>query len=249
MRIRTAAVLIVGNEILSGKFADRNVHFIANQLLSVGHALRRVVICPDEVDVIAEDVRMLSEQHDVLFTTGGVGPTHDDLTYQAVAVAFGVETQRDEALERLIRERFKEHTQAEHLRMAEIPEGSALVYGHDIRWPTVLKENVYIFPGVPEIIVSKFSSIAAHIDIGTRFYRGDIYLACDEFEIASELATVDANFDEVRIGSYLNWKGEDHRVRLTFEGTNRNLVQAAMQAFLGQVEKSVVARINDAEQL
>ncbi len=249
MSVRTAAILVIGNEILSGKFADRNVHFIANQLASIGIALRRVIVCPDEVAVIREDVRLLARTHDVVFTTGGVGPTHDDLTYQSVAAAFDVPTVREARLEALIRERFGEKTSTQHLRMAEIPEGSELLVGGDIRWPTVCKENVYVFPGVPEIIVAKFAIIVRHLDDGTRFFHGDVFLHCDEFEIATELDAVDARFDDVNIGSYLNWKGQDYRVRLTFEGTNPARVQAAMDELLTALDPHVVQRVEAARAL
>lgn len=248
-KTRTAAVLVIGNEILSGKFADRNVHFIANQLASIGIALRRVIVCPDEIAVIRGDVLLLSQSHDVVFTTGGVGPTHDDLTYRAVAEAFGVETVRNAVLERLIRARFASSTTAQHLRMADIPEGSELVTGDPMRWPTVCKENVYVFPGVPEIIVEKFATIAKRLDDGTRFFRGNIYLHCDEFQIAADLDDVDAAFADVSIGSYLNWKGVDFRVRLTFEGTNPIRVQSAMDALLERLDSTLVQSVTAAEQL
>ena len=249
MKVRTAAVLVIGNEILSGKLADRNVHFIANQLASIGISLRRVIVCPDEVSTIRDDVRQLSATHDVVFTTGGVGPTHDDLTYQAVAAAFDVPTTLNAELEGLIRERFGEKTTVQHLRMAEVPEGSELVVGKNIRWPTVCKGNVYVFPGVPEIIVAKFASILARLDQGIRFFRSDVLLLCDEFEIATELDAVDQNFDDVQIGSYLNWKGEVYRVRLTFEGTSRSRVQEAIDALVATLDKALIHDVSKVETL
>src|SRR6266481_9434111 len=147
MRQKTAAIVVIGNEILTGKSEDKNAIFLITELHSLGVALRRVVIIPDEVEVIAAAVRECAEGFDYVFTSGGVGPTHDDITMEAVARAFGRKVVTHPELERLIRQHFSASERlAVGLKMAEVPEGAVLNAVGDLRFPTVQVENVYILP-------------------------------------------------------------------------------------------------------
>ncbi|MBC7173399.1 MAG: competence/damage-inducible protein A, partial [Polyangiaceae bacterium] len=141
---RNAAALVIGNELLTGKIADENTPYLARTLFSLGITLRRVVICPDEIETIAEDLNALRGSHEHVFTSGGVGPTHDDITLDAVAHAFGVELIRSVEMSDMIREHFGTRTTEEHLRMANLPRGSRLVRSGKFFWPTVVMENVFV---------------------------------------------------------------------------------------------------------
>ena len=153
-RDTTAALVVVGNEILSGKVADSNSTFLAQQLRELGVALRRIVVIPDEVDVIAATVRELAPAVDVLFTSGGVGPTHDDVTIAGVAAALGRAVVRHPAIEDMIRQYVRGPLNEAHLKMAEVVEGTELESGH-LRFPTFRVENIYVLPGIPEIFREK----------------------------------------------------------------------------------------------
>jgi molybdenum cofactor synthesis domain-containing protein len=123
MRDRTCALVVIGNEILSGKVQDSNAYFAACELRKLGVALERVTVIPDEVPKIAEEVAYCSAHFDIVITSGGVGPTHDDLTMEGVAAAFGRRIVIHPDLERLIRSHFVGRVNAAGLKMAEVPEG------------------------------------------------------------------------------------------------------------------------------
>src|SRR5438876_153397 len=125
-RAKTAAVLVIGNELLSGRVEDANVAVLARALRDLGVELRRVVMVQDDIPTIAREVKELAKTHDWLFTSGGVGPTHDDVTIEAVAEAFGVGVVTSPLMEKMLRDHYQERITDGHLRMALIPEGAAL---------------------------------------------------------------------------------------------------------------------------
>ena len=162
----TAAILLIGNEILSGKVQDENAHFLIRELRALGVALRRIEVVPDVTDEIAESVRTLSPRFDNVFTSGGVGPTHDDVTLAAVGQAFGMPIARHPDLEALLRGGYADRLHERDLRMADIPVGARLEYGpagprSDARapWPVVVVRNVWVLPGVPSIFRRKFEAV------------------------------------------------------------------------------------------
>ena len=133
---RSAAALIIGNEILSGKIVDTNTTFLARMLFDLGIELRRVVVCPDEIDTIAADLSVLRATHDLVFTSGGVGPTHDDVTIEGVAASFDRPVVRSEAVENMIRHYYGDRATEAHFRMANMPEGAEMIRSSTAPWPT-----------------------------------------------------------------------------------------------------------------
>ena len=148
-----AGIVLVGNEILSGKVIDANAAYLCRELRALGVDVRRIAVIPDDVEEIAREVAAFSRAFDVVFTSGGVGPTHDDVTIEGVARALGVGVVRHPtlvaALERYYRERLgADATLGEpHLKMAEVPEGAELLADGNVRFPTIRMGNVYILPG------------------------------------------------------------------------------------------------------
>ena len=140
----TAAIVVIGDEILSGKFVEENAAYLIPALRDLGVALRRIEVVPDQLDDIAEAVRRAAERHDHVFTSGGVGPTHDDLTMAGIARAFGVEVVRHPELERLLRSFYGAKLEERNLRMAEVPAGAELVAADHPAWPVARFRNVYI---------------------------------------------------------------------------------------------------------
>lgn len=240
---RNAALLIIGNEILSGKIRDENTPFLASELFGLGIRLERVIVCPDEIDVIARDLSDLRRAHDVVFTSGGVGPTHDDLTLDAVAKSFDTPIARSGEMEALIRSHFKERTTDDHLRMALMPIGARLVHGVDVTWPTVAIENVYVLPGVPEILRRKFAVIRKELDRGEAFFSEAVFTMADEGEIAGLLHELTVEFPALVIGSYPKMPGAaDHRVKVTFDGKGRDVVVAAADRFVERLPPAAFLR-------
>src|SRR3954454_769827 len=155
----TAGIILIGDEILSGKIVDENARFLTAELRELGEPLLRVVIIPDVLDEIAVTVRDFAGRFDHVFTSGGVGPTHDDLTMDGVAMAFGEKVIRHPELERLLRGYYGERLEERNLRMADVPARAHLGHGDQRAWPVIARGNVYILPGVPEIFRRKFKSI------------------------------------------------------------------------------------------
>src|SRR5262249_18099414 len=156
---KTAGIIVIGNEILSGKTRDENSPYLVRELRDLGVDVRKISIIPDELAFISDEVRIFSNSYDHVFTTGGVGPTHDDLTMEAIAGSFGRRIHRHPDLEASIRHFYSLELIDGNLRMADIPEGARLVGGKGMWFPVVAVENVYIFPGVPEILRKKFERI------------------------------------------------------------------------------------------
>ena len=134
---RNAAALIIGNEILTGKIPEGNLHVLARELRLLGIELRRAIVCPDEIEVIADDLTALRDSHDHVFTSGGVGPTPDDVTLPAVARSFGCPLVRSPLIEGLIRGYWGDRVTEGHLRMADVPEGAELLSNPEVIWPVV----------------------------------------------------------------------------------------------------------------
>lgn len=239
---RTAAILVIGNEILTGKVKDENVSILAKEFFALGVSLRRVVVCPDEIDVIAQNVNALRCDHDFVITTGGVGPTHDDVTIEGVALAFKKPVVRSTEMENLLRSHYKNRITEGHLRMANMPEGAELVRNAAIPWPTVAMENVYVFPGVPELLKLKFPVLRERLRDGTSFVSRAVYTLCDEGEIAGLLTSLVVAHPEVSIGSYIQWRGTDYTTKLTFDAKDEAAAQRAADAFILGIAKEKFVR-------
>jgi molybdopterin-biosynthesis enzyme MoeA-like protein len=229
---QTAAALVIGNELLSGKVEEANVHVLARTLRGLGVELRRVVLILDDVDEIAREVAMLSAAHDWLFTSGGVGPTHDDVTVMGVARAFGVGVAKDPLLAKMLHDHYKERCTEGHLRMALVPEGATLESSDDIRWPTIRFKNVWLMPGVPEIFKMKLPVVLGRIGGGASFVSRAVFTMMDEGDLKPLLDAVVARFPDVGVGSYPKWQDSTYRTKLTFDGRDPARVDAARDAFV-----------------
>lgn len=229
--MRTAAALIIGNELLSGKITDANVVVLARTLRSVGVRFARVVMVLDDVDTIAAEVRTLSSAHDVVFTSGGVGPTHDDLTVASIAKAFDVPVEVAPSMERMLRDYYGERITEGHLLMARVPQGSRLVTGPDMPWPAVVKGNVWILPGIPAIFAAKMPLVQAELRGDRPFVSRFVSTTLDEGELKPVLDRVVEAFADVEIGSYPRWNDADYKTKLTFDGLDAERVTAARDAF------------------
>ena len=235
----TAGIVIIGDEILSGKFAEENAAFLIGELRGLGVELRRITIIPDDVDDIASTVTSFSAKFDHVFTSGGVGPTHDDLTIEGIAKGFGTRVVRQPEMEARVRAYWGAKLAESNLRLADVPEGCELVYGKDQVWPVVAYRNVYILPGVPALFKRKF------IDIRDRFRAepvtaARVYIDADEGEIAADLHAVVAAFPDVKIGSYPRFSEKHFKVIITLEGKVEGDVAGAQAMLIERVGARVV---------
>lgn len=229
---KTAAVLLIGNEILSGKIEEKNLAEIARLLRELGVRLARVVIVSDDVDVIAKEVGELASAHDWLFTSGGVGPTHDDVTIEGIAKAFGVAVVAAPEMEAMIRAHYRERTTENHLRMALVPSGATLEVTDEVRWHTVRFRNVWCLPGVPEVFRMKLAVVKAHIGAAPRFVSLAVYTKMDEGDLKPLLDRVVAAHPDVEVGSYPKWHDPLYKTKITFDGRDESRVRAASEAFV-----------------
>jgi molybdenum cofactor synthesis domain-containing protein len=239
----TAAALIIGDEILSGKVQEANVTVLARALRELGVLLRRVVMIMDDVDAIAREVRELSRTHDWLFTSGGVGPTHDDVTVEAVAKAFGVRVISSPAMEFMLRDHYQRRCTEGHLRMALVPDGASLEVSSTVTWPTIRLGNTWLLPGIPEVFRMKLPVALANIGGGPAFVSHAVYVKMDEGELKPLLDGTVARFADVSIGSYPAWRDSAYGTKLTFDGRDVVRVLAARDAFIASLPPGEPQRV------
>lgn len=245
MEGRTAAHLVIGNEILSGKIRDENTHALACELRGLGIELRRVVVVPDEIDAIAGEVNALRNTHDLLFTSGGVGPTHDDVTLAGIARAFGRRLVRHAGIESLLRHVYAEHITDDHLRMADVVEGTELWPPPERReWPAFLVGNVCVLPGVPELYRAKLLALRPKLrGSEVPFVLHTVYTRGDEGNLRVHIDAVVAAYPDVMIGSYPSFRAPDHSVRVTFDARDGARSERAARDFAALVPAHELVRI------
>jgi len=241
----TAAILVIGDEILSGKVEEANIPVLARALRQLGILLRRVVVVMDDVETIAREVALLSREHDWVFTSGGVGPTHDDVTIEAVAKAFGVRVVASPEMEAMLRAHYRERCTDGHLRMALVPEGATLEVTEEVRWPTIRLRNTWLMPGIPEVFRMKLPVVVARLAAAkaTPFVSRAVYVKMDEGELKALLDRVVAAFADVSVGSYPKWLDPTYRTKLTFDGRDETRVLAARDAFVALLPPGEPQRI------
>ena len=241
MRDTTAAIIVIGNEILSGKVVDTNAAFLTAELRSIGVTLKRILVIPDELDAIADAVRAYKDQFEVVFTSGGVGPTHDDVTIVGVALGLGRRVIRHPFLEEKIREYSGDKINESRLKMAEVPEGTELVFGDEMNFPAVKVDNIYVLPGIPELFRSKFLALKSRFVVDPYHLRV-IYTCAVESSIADYLNATLAAFPELQLGSYPKLNDPEYRVRVTLESKDQAYVDRAFDHLLAQFPPEVVVR-------
>jgi molybdenum cofactor synthesis domain-containing protein len=241
----TAVLLVVGSEVLSAKVQDENGPWAARRLRDLGVRLLAIHTIPDAVDVVGEAVDRARRQADWVFTSGGVGPTHDDVTVAAVAHALGRPIERREDLVRAIRAMHREHHHGAEppeaaLRMADVPEGTKLL--GDPSYPTLVAANVVMLPGVPQFFRYQFEQIAQLLE-APPFRLACVYLSVNEGEIAAPLDGIAKAHSGVEIGSYPRFDpGAEYRVLVTLEAKDAGRVGAALAELLAVLPAGAVIR-------
>ena len=238
----SAGLLIIGNEILSGKVVDTNSPFLAGELRELGVDLERILVIPDEIETIAAEVRLMSENYDHVFTSGGIGPTHDDLTMDGVALAFELSLKLNSTIWERI-ERSQEGSPNEAMRkMAIVPEGCDIIDAGDLWFPVVKVENVYVFPGVPQLFEKKFHSIRDRFS-GVPICLTRVFVTHHESEIAEDLRALLREYPELMLGSYPRIGEAGYRVMLTLESRDSDYLARATQSLRDRLADDVIQRI------
>ena len=203
-RIWTAALIVVGDEILSGRTQDKNIAQVASWLGIQGIRLREVRVVPDVMDAIVEAVNTLRARNDYLFTTGGIGPTHDDITVDAVAQALGVDVVIHPKARAILESYYETRggLNDARLRMARVPEGAELIENRVSGAPGIKVENVYLMAGVPGITAQMLDGLTGQLEGGLLLLSTTIGCWVGESEIADLLRETEKTFEECQIGSY-----------------------------------------------
>jgi FAD synthetase len=239
---KTAGIIVIGNEILSGKTRDENSPYLVRQLRDLGVDVRKISVIADELPLISAEVREFSNTYDYVFTTGGVGPTHDDLTMDGIAAAFGRRVYRNADLEASLRHFYSKDLIDGNLRMADVPEGARLVGGKGTWLPVVAVENVYIFPGVPEILQRKFERIKETFREAP-FYLSEVFLKADEGQIANVLHRLLAEFPDLLLGSYPYLDNPVYSIKLTLESKDASYLDRAHARLVAALEEIHLAPV------
>jgi len=227
----TAAILVIGDEILSGRTRDANMHFLAGELAAKGIDLREARIISDSVAGIAEAVNALRARHDHVFTSGGIGPTHDDITADGVAAAFGLPLGiRDDARALLAGHYARTGLEMNEarLRMARIPEGAVLIDNPISTAPGFSLENVHVMAGVPDIFRAMVASLLPRLTGGLPLLSQTLRIERGEGTIATPLGELARDFGDLSFGSYPFIQNGVYGTNVVVRGTDGARLDAAM---------------------
>jgi len=239
--VHTAGIILIGNEILSGKIADVNAAYLCRELRQLGVDVRRITVIPDDTTVIGREVSEAARNYDHVFTSGGVGPTHDDVTMEGIAWGFGVPLVKHPELVARLRETYHDRLNPARLKMADVPEGAELL-AMDLRFPTVKIHNVYVFPGIPEIFREKFEAIKERFR-GAPFYLRTIYLGVGEGVLAAHLNAMLDTFPDLLCGSYPKLAHPDYKVRVTLESRDPSYLARAFDNLMARLPPGAVVKV------
>lgn len=243
--IVSAAMVAIGDELLSGRTKDRNIAYLADYLTALGIELKEVRIVGDEQERIVAAVNALRETHDYVFTSGGIGPTHDDITADAIGDAFGVPVDHDpqvfEALGAHYAARGIEFTPARQ-RMARFPEGATAIDNPVSRAPGFKIGNVHVLAGVPSVFQAMLEAVAPTLRTGMKTLSRHVDCPFPEGVIGELLTDIAHDNPEVAIGSYPRFDGKSFTVQIVVRGRDETPVTAAVEAV-----KSMVKNLREAE--
>ena len=236
--IVTAGILVIGDEILSGRTKDKNIGYIADYLADVGIDLREVRIVPDVTAEIVVAVNALRTRYTYLFTTGGIGPTHDDITADSIAEAFGVGIDEDPRAIAMLLKRIKpEDLNAARRRMARIPFGADLVENRVSTAPGFMMENVIVMAGVPAIMQAMLDNVAPKLRAGAKMLVETVEAGgIPEGRYAADLSAIAERYESVSIGSYPSFTSGAFRNQIVLRSKNAEFLAAAHRDVVAMVQ-------------
>jgi molybdenum cofactor synthesis domain-containing protein len=239
---KTAGILVIGNEILSGKVVDTNSPYLCQELHTLGVDVQRICVVPDNIDIIAHDVAMLSRSFDHVFTTGGVGPTHDDVTIEAVAQGLQRRVVVHPELEAILDQHWGDRPPAARIKMASVPEGAELLMEPSLPIPVLLVQNVYVFPGIPQLFRRKFDSVKDRFQ-DEPYHGRRVYLTARESDFSHLLDALMQEFPNLMLGSYPEVGNPAFRVKLTLESKDAVYLTQAYERLLALLPPDYVCQV------
>lgn len=240
--IKTCGIIIIGDEILSGKVSESNAFYMSQKCRGHGIDVKRILVISDSIDEIAVDVKDFSERFDYVFTSGGIGPTHDDVTILGISSAFNVKPVINELLRDIITMKMGDKVTKEALKMAEIPEGATLITDATLTFPLIQFKNIYIFPGIPDYMRMKFDVLTKTF-YGPPFLLKKVYVNQYESEFASILNEVVSRHKEIKIGSYPVLNNDQYRVMLTLESIDIDELNASFLDLVSSLTEKRIVKV------
>jgi FAD synthetase len=240
---KSAGIVIIGNEVLSGKTQDTNSYFLCTELRRLGVEVQKISTIPDVIELIGQEVTAFSEKFDLVFTTGGVGPTHDDVTIEGIAHGFGIRVVRHPDIEQRMRHRLGADINEARLRMANVPEGAELLATEALFAPVVKIRNVFIFPGIPRILQERFHVIKETFRDAPYFLK-NVYVKHGEGVIATMLNDLLGKFPQLLLGSYPVLDTPEYKVKVTLESKDSDYLERALRSFISSLPDGAVHRID-----
>jgi molybdenum cofactor synthesis domain-containing protein len=238
-----AAAVIIGNEVLSAKVADLNGPFLTLELRKRGIPFHGIYTVPDDVDAIVEALMLARRRARWVFTSGGIGPTHDDVTVRAVALAIGREVVRVPEMVKLVEEHFAPKAPPEEAyRLAEAPAGSELIAQPGARYPVLAVDGMFLLPGVPQLFKLQLSTVLGRLE-GTPLVLRNLYLNASESEIAKTLDGIALSMPHVMIGSYPTFDADaGYKVKITIEHEKALEVDMAERSLVAGLAPGIILR-------
>lgn len=245
----TLGLILIGEELLSGKIDDENGPYVIRKCRDQGLELREIACIGDSTNTIGATVKRFSAQYDIVLTSGGVGPTHDDVTMCGIAEAFGVGLHTDPDVKAQIEARFGDDAESLRVwvRMANVPENCRCLFD-EARLPIFVVENVYILPGVPQFFRHQVDVVLAQRQDAPVRMR-TLYLRLSEGQIAERLEATASRFPHVTLGSYPVYGHPDYKTRITLEHTDESEVRQAAQWLAEQLDERALHAVSDSDRL
>jgi molybdenum cofactor synthesis domain-containing protein len=237
-RVYHAALVIIGNEILSGRTQDANLAYLAKWLNQQGIRLHEVRVVADEQDDIVAAVNAVRARYDYVFTTGGIGPTHDDITVDAIAAAFGVPVVLHPRAEAILRDYYQDRITDARLRMARVPDGADLIENEVSKAPGIRIGNVHIMAGIPSVMRGMLAALEGTLAGGAPVISKTISAYVAESMVAQLLIDVERAHDGILIGSYPVWRGARVGANFVVSGTDADMIDRA----IGEIDAGLRAR-------
>ena len=231
----SASVLVIGDEILSGRTQDTNSNYIAKKMAEIGIDTSEIRVIPDIKEVIIESVNELREKNDYLFTTGGIGPTHDDITAESIALAFGVKIELNESAFSVLKKYYEEigsPFNEVRQRMARIPVGATLIENPVSKAPGFKIENVFVFAGIPKIMIAMLENSLEFLQKGNIVHSQSVKVDAVEGDIADTLSLMDSEDSDLRIGSYPFFNSKvDFGVNVVIKSVDKDKLSKSVNKF------------------
>lgn len=240
---KRAAILVIGNEILSGRVQDKNVNFIAKRLSECGIRLVEVRLVLDIEEDIISSINDLKSKYDYIFTTGGIGPTHDDITSQSISKAFNLPYEKNQEAYDLIKKLYEERGEdlnPSREKMAFMPKGVELIRNDVTKCPGFKIDNIFVMAGIPEIMQNMFYHIEKQLEKSNPIISESVRIYIGESLIAYHLEEIQKQYPHIDIGSYPSKIEENHITEIVFKGTNKESIGEAKEKLIKILQEKVI---------